>query len=129
PYSYDLKWIVKRLKKLQGLDYEEVTDLIDWDNSNIDSSGVTVHAYRSGHELYIFLHSLIVDATHDTLVLKAPWNKFYCDEIFPLVTGQVGYSYDTVVCYTKPNNGRITFGQIYNLPAHRCGFSAHVTLK
>ena len=129
PYSYDLKWIVKRLKNLQGLDYEEITDLIDWDNSDIDSSGVTVYAYRSGHEVYFYIRSMVIDATHYNLAFKAPYNSFYCAEIFPLLTGSsLGSPLDTVVGYYMPSSGAVSFTNA-GTPTYRCGFTGHFTLK
>lgn len=147
PYSYDLKWMVRKLKNMQqAVDAipedvdtavqsaiaehsvpEVVYDLVDWDNSTVTSGDV--FAYRVGNDIYFRILDMLIDPTHNYIQFGSAYaNNFYSTDFTPLMThSAVGTPWDTLVAYYVPSGYGIAFYDA-GTPTYRCGYFGHITL-
>lgn len=147
PYSYDLKWMVRKLKAMrQAVDAipetvdaavqsaiaehsvpEVLTDLVDWSNSTVAASDV--FAYRVGNDIYFRILDMQIDPTHNYIQFGSAYaNNFYSVDFTPLMTrSAVSTPLDTLVAYYVPSGYGIAFTDP-GTPAYRCSYAGHITL-
>lgn len=147
PYSYDLKWMVRKLKNMQetvdgipeDIDTavqsamathsapEAIVDFVDWDNSTVTTGAV--FAYRVGKDIYFRIMDMQIDPTHNYVRFNSEYaNNFYSVDFAPLMTySAVGTPLDTLVAYYVPSGYGIAFTDP-GTPTYRCSYSGHITL-
>lgn len=110
PYSYDLKWIVRQLKRLKNIkdpEPEVITDLIDTDSSTVNIPSSQIHAIRIGKVIYFSFDYFHLSTDH----YYVKFNEKYTGssaELFPLYSQTTPYDPLDVIC----GHFRVTDGEM-----------------